>query len=70
MLTPLKTDSCNPLCASPLLPLPCMCVEQGEAKRLSGEQISELQVEIDGPHTLLEDERHELRRKVRGLPID
>ncbi|KAF0042887.1 hypothetical protein F2P81_004224 [Scophthalmus maximus] len=36
----------------------------GEAKRLSGEQISELQVEIDGPHTLLEDERHELRRKI------
>lgn len=68
MLTPLKTDGFNPLCASPLLPL-SLCVEQEEARRLSEEHSSDLQVEIDRPKTKQQDKRQELQRKVSGLPF-
>lgn len=63
MLTPLKTDSFNPLYTSPLLSL-SVCVEQEEARKQNREQISELQVELDRPNTLLQDKRQELQRKV------
>lgn len=49
---------------------PVCVLSQEEAKRLNEEQISELQVEVDRPETLLEDERQKLQRKVSGLPID
>ncbi|KAG7483150.1 hypothetical protein JOB18_040838 [Solea senegalensis] len=37
--------------------------QQRDAKRQRQEQISELQVEIDGPTMLLKNERQELQRK-------
>lgn len=39
-------------------------------KRQNKDEISELQVELDGPKILLEDERQVVQRKVTGPPID
>lgn len=39
-------------------------------KRHNEEQISELQLEIDRPKTLAEDERQQLQRKVTGFSPD
>jgi len=42
VLTPLKTDSFNPLYASPLLCISCLCVQQEEVERQNKAQIFEL----------------------------
>ncbi|KAF1392857.1 hypothetical protein PFLUV_G00032390 [Perca fluviatilis] len=53
-----------------LLPLSCLCAEQGEVKRQNKEWISELQVQIDRPKTLLQDKRQELQRKLAVLKLE
>lgn len=70
MLTPLKTGICNPLYASPLLPLSCLSADQEEVKRQNDKPISELQVHRHRPKTFLQDMRQELQREVVGLPFD
>lgn len=64
MLTPLKTDSLNPLYTSPLPLLSYPCVEQEEAKWQNEEEISELQVVINSSELLLlEVDWQEVQRK-------
>lgn len=70
VLTPLTTDGFNPLYASPLPLLSCVCAEQEEVVTQNEGMILELQVQIDRPKTLLQDKKQELQRKVSGLPID
>ncbi|XP_031180193.1 uncharacterized protein LOC116067762 isoform X2 [Sander lucioperca] len=42
---------------------------RGEVKRQNKERISELQVQIDKPKTLLQDKRQELQRKLAVLEV-
>lgn len=66
-----RKQTASILCAPHLCSLFPVCVLcRRRQKRQNKEQISELQVELDRPKTLLEDEKQVLQRKVSSPPID